>query len=52
MVIATFTVVLGVYIKTAYPTIPGGDSGELVAMVCAGEDIDPWWWLVVVVVSM
>ena len=32
--VAVFTTVLGVYTRTLYPSIPGGDSGELVAEGC------------------
>ena len=33
--IALFAVVLAVYVRTAYPTVPGGDAGELIFTSCS-----------------
>jgi len=32
---ALFAAVLALYLKTAYPTVPGGDAGELVFTSCS-----------------
>lgn len=32
----SFTISLAVYMKTMYPTVSGGDSGELMGVVCSG----------------
>jgi hypothetical protein len=33
--LALFALVLTLYVKTAYPTVPGGDAGELVFTSCS-----------------
>lgn len=38
LIAAVFANVLGIYIKTLYPSISGGDSGELVANMCSGKE--------------
>jgi hypothetical protein len=32
---AVFAALLAAYARTAYPSVPGGDSGELLAEACA-----------------
>ena len=35
LALVLFAVVLATYVKTAYPTVPGGDAGELVFTSCS-----------------
>lgn len=46
MGVALFALVLALYVKTAYPTVPGGDAGELVFTSCSlGVAHPPGMWV-------